>query len=104
MKPRIIYGTRLVPPGYRAWVIFPYMLFKMSQDEVDDRLFRHEWEHVQQVYRDGWIKFYFKYIWYSIVHGYKNNPYEVMARAVQDEPLTAIMRYYKDKRYLLEDK
>lgn len=101
MKPRVVYATKLVPPRHRAWVIFPFMLFRDYKQDVDDTLFRHEWEHVEQVQRDGWFKFYLLYIWYSIRYGYKNNPYEVAARAAQYKPLTAIQRYYKDQRYLL---
>jgi hypothetical protein len=71
-----------------AIVLYPYVLFRRGKREVSDRLFRHELEHVYQVKRMGWFKFYSTYLWYSLRHGYWNNPYEIEARAMENEPLT----------------
>jgi hypothetical protein len=73
------------------------MFFRQERSEVTDELFRHEWEHIQQIDRDGWLRFYCKYIWYSITMGYDTNPYEVEACHVQTQPLTTVQRYYKEK-------
>lgn len=43
----------------------------------------HEMVHVHQFY-DGWgIVFWVKYLWQLWRKGYRNNPYEIAARAVQ---------------------
>ena len=96
MKPKIKWKSRFVPPGYRAWVIAPFMFFRPSRVDTSDVLFRHEMEHMYQVCRDGWLKFYVKYLWYSMRYGYLNNPYEVEARAAENEPLTSAERFFKD--------
>lgn len=96
MKPRIRYSHWFVPRGYKAWVIAPYIFFRTSKEETTDRLFRHEMQHIYQVDKNGWLKFYIKYLWYSIRHGYQNNPYEVEARELQDKPLNPVERHWKD--------
>lgn len=77
-------------------VIYPYMLFKRSKEEVTDRLFRHELEHVYQVQRMGWIKFYFTYLWWLARLGYKKHPYEIEANERELDPLTDEERKLKD--------
>ncbi len=96
MKLRFVYNMangnwfqRLVIGKWNGKVRYPFILFRMPKEEVSDRLFRHEMQHIYQIYRDGCIGFYLKYIWYGIRHGYKTNPYEVEARARQHDPLTA---------------
>ena len=96
VKLRVIYGTWFVPPGKLAWVLYPFMFFRQPKEEVTDTLFRHEWEHVDQVWREGWLKFYCKYVWYSIRRGYHDNPYEIEARVRAHKPLTTIQRWYKE--------
>ena len=96
MKLRVIYNTRLVRKGYGAWVLFPFMFFRQPRHEVSDQLFRHEMEHVYQVLRMGWWKFYATYLWYLWRHGYDDHPYEIEAYAVQDQELTPTEREFKD--------
>lgn len=79
-------------------VIYPFMLFKRSREEVTDRIFRHELEHVYQVRREGWFKFYLTYLWESLRRGYKGNKYEIAANAVEDTPLTEEERKLKEQR------
>ena len=50
----------------------PYMLSESH--------YNHETCHIEQVKRDGRLKFIVKYLFYNIKYGYKNNPYEVEAR------------------------
>jgi hypothetical protein len=49
------------------------------------RLRAHERKHIEQVKRDGKIKFMFLYLCRNIRYGYKNNPYEVEAREAENE-------------------
>jgi hypothetical protein len=40
----------------------------------------HELQHVLQWRANGYVAFLGKYVWYSIKHGYYNNPFEANAR------------------------
>jgi hypothetical protein len=64
---------------FRGFTIYPYIFFKDKKEDVDEVLFRHEWEHV---------KFYWSYLVENITVGYKLNKYEVAAYKVQSSPLT----------------
>lgn len=77
-------------------VIYPYVLFKRTKEEVTDKIFRHELQHVYQVQRMGWIKFYVSYLWLLMKHGYKKHPYEIEADERELDPLTAEERALKD--------
>lgn len=48
--------------------------------ELNERHYDHEARHIEQVKENGRIKFIFKYLYYNIRYGYKNNPFEVDAR------------------------
>lgn len=96
MKLRIIYGSRLIRQPYTAWVLYPFMFIRDAKADCSDRLFRHEMEHVYQVMRDGWWKFYIKYLWHLAKRGYMNHPYEIEAREMEDTPLTPTERKFKD--------
>ena len=78
-------------------VLYPFVLFKRSKAEVSDKLFRHELQHVYQVQREGWLKFYITYLWYQIRYGYCKYPYEDEARSVETQPLTSYERKLKDE-------
>ena len=84
----------------RSWIdgitIYPFIFFKQRQADITDELFRHELEHIYQVRREGWIKFYIKYLYYQFRHSYRKIPYEVEAYAVQSTPLTESERQLKD--------
>ncbi len=45
------------------------------------RYVRHELQHVLQYRRYGVAGFLIRYLYYSLIHGYYNNPLEVEARA-----------------------
>lgn len=47
------------------------------------RWLRHELKHIEQFERYGYVRFLYKYLFYSIRHGYWNNPLEVEARAAE---------------------
>jgi len=89
------YNSPFVFKGYDAWVLYPFMFFRDKREDVSDRLFRHELEHVYQVQREGWFKFYLKYLLYAIRYKYKNIPYEVEARLAEALPLTEKERKLK---------
>jgi hypothetical protein len=40
----------------------------------------------QQIQRDGRLVFAVKYLWWLLLHGYLDNPYERAARAAEDPP------------------
>jgi len=88
MKLRMIFDTWFVPPGRSAWVLYPFMFFRQHQYDVSDELLRHELEHVYQVHRHGWLKFYCSYIWCHFRYGYADNPFEIEAREAAKKGLT----------------
>ena len=45
----------------------------------------HELKHIQQFHRYGFIQFIILYIWESILHGYRNNKYEIEARNAEND-------------------
>ncbi len=96
MKLRIKYNVgRWIMWGYGGRVLYPFLLFAESQQDVPDWLFRHELEHVYQVRRNGWLRFNLIYLWYLLRHGYKNNPFEVEARATESFALSDLERALK---------
>lgn len=44
--------------------------------------YNHEACHIEQVRRDGRVKFVVKYLYYNLRYGYRNNPYEIEAREI----------------------
>ncbi len=96
MKLRVKYRSKLVRKGYGAWVLYPWMFFRDRRRDVTDRLFRHELEHVYQVQRMGWLRFYVTYLWHLARKGYNDHPYEIEARAMESLPLTAAERELKN--------
>ena len=61
----------------RAIVVHP-------QVPLEARLLRHELEHVRQWQREGW-RFPLRYAAGYVRHGYRDNPYEVAARAAEQD-------------------
>jgi hypothetical protein len=95
MQLRLRYGLR-TGNWFQRWVIgrwngkvlYPFVLFAVPKAQVSDRLFRHELQHVYQVWRMGWFGFYLGYLWHGIRHGYRNHPFEVEANERENDPLT----------------
>jgi hypothetical protein len=52
--------------------------------ELTERLLRHELEHVRQ-WRESPIGFPLLYVWNHLRFGYRDNPYEVEARAAETQ-------------------
>lgn len=56
-----------------AITLYPFIFYN-GEPDADTK--RHEWVHVAQIQRLGWIKFYLLYIWYHFKYGYRDNPFE----------------------------
>lgn len=73
----------------RKWVagivIYPAIFYNTRDHFIDDVTRRHEWQHVAQVERDGWIKFYFRWLWQAMRNGYSHIDYEIEAYTVQHD-------------------
>ena len=51
---------------------------------LSDRLLKHELAHVRQWERAP-LTFPLRYVWQHLKHGYRDNPYEVEARAAEEQ-------------------
>lgn len=60
---------------------------------ANHRWVRHELKHVEQYQRFGLFGFLLRYLWWSIIKGYTNNPLEVEARAAEADstPIAAML-------------
>jgi hypothetical protein len=94
MKPKCIYRIGLLRHfGIQAITLFPFILFAESQESVSDPLMRHELEHILQVQRLGFFRFYFLYLKYYFLNrfrglrhhqAYLEIPFEVEARSKEE--------------------
>ena len=69
--------------GFGGVTLPPVGIFILAARMDNERLVRHEQCHWQQAQRMGFLGFYLTYLWYTIRHGYWNNPMEVEARAAE---------------------
>lgn len=69
--------------GFRGWTSFWNVIYMMPGYENNERLIKHEMKHIEQIEREGRIKFFIKYTFFLIKYGYKNCPYEVEARQAE---------------------
>ena len=69
--------------GYGGITLPPWGVFILVERLGEDALVRHENAHWQQAQRMGIVRFYAAYIWYTIRHGYRNNPLELQAREAE---------------------
>lgn len=98
MRIYCIYNIRFLHLlGIRAITLYPLILFAGSQNQVSEKLYRHELEHIYQVKRLGIVRFYFSYLqsylklrWNGKGHqlAYWEIPFEVEARASESQQLT----------------
>ena len=72
--------------GFAGWTSFWNTVYVLPGRESDQRLLRHERCHLEQIQRDGRLVFAVKYLWWLLLHGYLDNPYERAARAAEDPP------------------
>lgn len=70
--------------GYRA-LTTPWgaIYYENLRAFLDPRLKKHELKHIEQMKREGILRFMVKYNYYWLRYGYKNNPYEVEARLAE---------------------
>lgn len=59
---------------------FTSNIITIGDNLITQDMYKHELCHVEQIKREGRLKFIFKYLYYNIKYGYINNPYEVEAR------------------------
>ncbi len=69
--------------GFRGWASFWGAIYVRDGWEHERRLIAHEVKHLEQIQRDGIVAFSVKYLWWLIRYGYRDNPYEIEARAAE---------------------
>ena len=70
--------------GFGGVTLPPLGIYILAERLGNERLVRHEQAHWAQYERMGFLGFYLTYLWYTIRHGYWNNPMEVEARGSED--------------------
>lgn len=68
--------------GFRG-ITLPWAIYLYPTRLHDAALIRHEMKHVEQMRREGVVKFFLLYLWWSLRYGYRDNPYEQQARAAE---------------------
>ena len=66
--------------GYGGITLPPLGIYILRERMREDKLVRHEQAHWAQYVRMGAVKFYAKYLWLLVRHGYQNHPMEIEAR------------------------
>lgn len=79
---------RWIMEGFPAKYHWPFIMVAGPRENVSQRLLKHELIHHEQVRRDGWLKFNYRYIKQLQTVGYMNIDYEIEAYARAGEPLT----------------
>ena len=69
--------------GFDGITLPPFGIYIRREKLGDQRLYRHELTHWLQACELGTLRFYARYIWLTLRHGYRNNPMEVEARAAE---------------------
>lgn len=69
--------------GFKGWASFWDTVYLMPGSDTDASLIRHEARHLKQIERDGRMVFAVKYLYWLARYGYRNNPYEIEARAAE---------------------
>jgi len=81
----------LVARGWKRWVLLrlgaaaltmPWRrVYVLGEWASHDGLIAHERVHLDQIERDGPVKFTILYLWWLVRYGYERNPYEEEAYA-----------------------
>ncbi|MBC7618008.1 MAG: hypothetical protein H7293_03275 [Candidatus Saccharibacteria bacterium] len=69
--------------GFKGWASFWDTIYLAPGYETNAGLIRHESKHIEQIARDGRLRFSVQYLWWNCTRGYWNNPYENEAREAQ---------------------
>lgn len=69
-------------PYHEVAMIDPFLLniITIGDDLISESMYKHELCHIEQIKRDGRLKFICKYLYYNIKYRYNKNPYEIEAR------------------------
>ena len=71
---------------FDGWTSFWNTIYYIDDNaKSNSRLIKHELKHIEQIQREGRLKFLIKYSLYHLKYGYWLNPYEVEARRAEDE-------------------
>ena len=82
-----IFKKTMCSPTSKVAMIDPFFLkiLTIGDPYITTKHYNHEACHIEQVKREGRLKFITKYLFYNIKYGYQNNPYEVEARSKESE-------------------
>lgn len=69
--------------GFKGWTSFWNVIYMAPGYEHNVLLLRHERKHIEQMRRDGKLVYLIKYSYWLLRFGYRNNPYEIEARAAE---------------------
>ena len=69
--------------GFQGWTSLWGVIYLAPGYEQHAALIRHERKHLEQMQRDGKLMYLIKYTYYLLRYGYRQNPYEVEARAAE---------------------
>ena len=69
--------------GFYGWASLWDVAYVRPGYERVPRLKLHEFTHLEQMRSEGKLTYMVKYAWYTLRYGYKNNPYELEARAAE---------------------
>lgn len=79
---------RQIMEGYPAKYHWPFVLVAGPRERMSHWLLKHELVHHEQVRRDGWFRFNYRYIKQLATVGYMQIDYEIEAYRRSHEPLT----------------
>ena len=90
MEPKFVeaYGPWrwfLKTAGFRAITMPWKSIYILREHQCVEALRRHELVHIEQIERDGALRFSMFYLWYLVRFGYWRNPYEVEAYAKENQ-------------------
>lgn len=90
--PRLIKWWKNYPCGKgNDWAITlgQTAYYSCGPDKINDWWRAHEDYHKYQWIREGYIKYFFQYIWYLWKYGYENHPWEIEANNAADRAINA---------------
>lgn len=70
--------------GFDGWTSLWNTIYLREEHMNDERLIRHERCHINQIEREGRLRFAIKYMFYLVTKGYYDNPYEIEARNAEN--------------------
>ena len=69
--------------GFDGWTSLWNTIYLVPEHIGNRGLIRHELMHLEQMRRDGKVRFMARYTWWLLRHGYQKNPHEIEARKAQ---------------------